>query len=312
MLGIFGAAGAIGKAVAAEAQRRGVQVRVVGRRAAALHAAFGGAHEQVTADLSSPVDANRAAAGLDAIVHAVGVPYNHFELHPLLMQRTVDAAREQNVRKLIVISNVYSYGLPITARVDERHPRNPQTYKGRMRKQQEDIALAANSAVQKTLVLRLPDFYSADAENSVANEIFKAARDAKAAPVFAPIDRPHEWLYTPDVGPMILDLHARDDVYGTAYNVAGPGITTTREFAARVYEQLRQELKVRVLTTTMLRVVGLFNPLLREFVEMQYLQSNPVILNDTKLAQVLGPLHKTGYADGIAQTAAALSPTRVT
>ncbi len=305
MLGIFGAAGAIGKAVAAQAQRRGVPVRVVGRRAAALQSAFGSAHEQVAADLTDPADASRAAAGLDTIVHAVGVPYNHFELHPLLMQRTVDAARAQNVRKLIVISNVYSYGKPTATLVNETHSRNPQTYKGRMRKQQEDLALAANSSALGTLVLRLPDFYSADAENSVANEIFKAARDGKPAPVFAPIDRPHEWLYTHDVGPVVLDLSARDDVYGTAYNVAGPGTTTTREFATRIYKQFGQQLKLRVVTTTMLRVVGLFNPVMRELVEMQYLQSDPVILDDSKLALVLGPIRKTSYADGIAQTAAA-------
>ena len=65
---------------------------------------------------------------------------------------------------------------------------------------------------------------------------------------------------------------------------------------------------MRVVTTTMLRVVGLFNPVMRELVEMQYLQSDPVILDDSKLALVLGPIRKTSYADGIAQTAAAHLP----
>lgn len=309
MLGIFGAAGAIGRAVAAEAKRRGIPTRVVGRRASALKRAFGEDHEQVAADLANTDDAKRAATNLDAIVYAVGVPYNHFELHPVLMQRAVEAASAQDVRKLIVISNVYSYGMPTTTPVDETHPRNPQTYKGRMRKQQEDVALAANASSLKTLVLRLPDFFSADAENSTAGEIFKAACDGKPAPVFAPIDRPHEWSYTPDVAPVVLDLCARDDVYGTAYNLAGPGTLTTREFASRIYQQFNQELKLRVVTTSTLRVIGLFNPILREFVEMQYLQSNPVILDDAKLTHTLGSIRKTGYADGIAQTATAMSQT---
>lgn len=302
MICIFGAAGAVGRAVAPQARRRGLAVRVAGRRADALRAAFGGDHEIVTADLADPDDAKRAADGADAIVYTVGVPYNHFELHPVLMQRAVDAARAAGVRKLVVVSNVYSYGTPVAALVDETHPRDPHTYKGRMRKEQEDIALSANSLTLKTLVLRLPDFYSADAENSLANEIFKAAAEGKPAPVFAPIDKPHEWIYTPDVGPVILDLLARDDVYGTAYNLAGAGTITTRDFASRVFEQYGQELRLRVVTTPLLRVAGLFNPLMRELVEMQYLQSNPVILDDAKLTRALGPIKKTSYADGIADT----------
>lgn len=302
MICIFGAAGAIGKAVGAQAMRRGETVRVVGRRAAALRSAFGDDHEIVTADISDPDDARRAAAGAEAIVYAVGVPYNHFEQHPLLMHRAVEAARAEGVRKLVVVSNVYSYGTPTAVLVDETHPRDPHTYKGRMRKEQEDIALAANSLTLKTLVLRLPDFYSANAENSLAGEIFKAAREGKPAPVFAPIDKPHEWVYVPDAAGVILDLLARDDVYGTAYNLAGAGTITTRDFASRVYEQYGQELRLRVVTMPMLRVIGLFNPLMRELVEMHYLQSNPVILDDAKLTRVLGAIKKTSYADGIADT----------
>lgn len=305
MIGVFGAGGAIGKSVAAEARRRGIPLRLVARNAAALRQVYGDAHEILAADLEKPDDAKRAAQGLDAIVHAVGVPYDKFQLHPLIMGYVVDAARAEGVHKLVVISNVYSYGLPRTPRVDEDHPREPHTFKGRMRKEQEDIALDAHSASLKTLVLRLPDFYGPDAEKSVAHEIFKAAREGKAAPVFAPIDTPHEWIFTPDVGPVVCDLLARDDAFGTAYNLAGAGTLTTREFATRIFAAFGEKPKLRIVTTTMLRVLGLFNPLMRELVEMMYLQSHPVLLDDTKLARTLGTLKKTSYADGIAQTAAA-------
>lgn len=302
MVGIFGAAGAIGKSVAAELKRRSILVRVVGRRESALREAFGNAHEIVAADLNNPEDASRAASGLTTIVHAVGVPYTNFALHPILMRRTVDAARNQNVKKLIVISNVYSYGMPQSEPVDEQHPRQPHTYKGRMRKEQEDVALAAHTAALKTLVLRLPDFYGPDAELSLAHEIFKAARDGKPAPVFAPIDAPHEWIYTPDVGAVVVDLIQRDDVYGSAYNVGSAGTITTRDFATRIFAGFGAKPKLRVVTTIMLRLLGLFNPILREVVEMQYLQSKPVILDDAKLKRTLGSVRKTSYSDGIAQT----------
>jgi hypothetical protein len=50
---------------------------------------------------------------------------------------------------------------------------------------------------------------------------------------------------------------------------------------------------------TALRLIGIVDPLLREFVEMHYLVTEPVILDDTALHELLGPIHKTSYDDGV-------------
>ena len=156
-------------------------------------------------------------------------------------------------------------------------------------------------------MLRLPDFYGADAEVSLTNEIFKSARMGKAAAVIAPIDTPHEWVFTPDVGPIVLDLLARDGALGQAYNFAGPGTMTTREFATRVYDGFKQRLRLAIVRPWMLWLVGRFSPLIREMIEMEYLQKTPVILDDSKLRSTLGTVKKTSYIDGIAQTITILS-----
>lgn len=49
----------------------------------------------------------------------------------------------------------------------------------------------------------------------------------------------------------------------------------------------------------MLRVLGMFNPLMRELVEMNYLMTDPLVLDDSALAQRLGPIVKTPYEEGI-------------
>jgi len=41
---------------------------------------------------------------------------------------------------------------------------------------------------------------------------------------------------------------------------------------------------------------------LRELVEMHYLQTSPVILDDSRLKALLGDLAKTPYKEGIRQT----------
>jgi hypothetical protein len=45
--------------------------------------------------------------------------------------------------------------------------------------------------------------------------------------------------------------------------------------------------------------MGVVNPLMREMVEMNYLWTDPVVLDDAKLARVLGPLRKTAYDEGV-------------
>jgi hypothetical protein len=52
--------------------------------------------------------------------------------------------------------------------------------------------------------------------------------------------------------------------------------------------------------------MGLFNPLMREMVEMHYLQTEPVLLDDSRLIKLLRRVERTSYEDGIRQVLDAL------
>jgi nucleoside-diphosphate-sugar epimerase len=304
-IAIFGATGAIGPVVVPELRSRGHRVRVVGRDTARL-AGFGSGVEVVAADLMDPAGAAAAAAGMDAILYAVGVPYHRFDLHPPMMRTTVAAAKAAGVGRLIHISTVYPYGRPQAERVAENHPRDPHTFKGRMRKEQEDIVLEAHDpGGLQTLVLRPPDFYGPTAANSLVAYALKAMLAGKPADLLAPVNTPHEWIYVPDLAPVLADLFALDHGYGTAYNVAGAGVLTERQFIGKLFAAANRPVKVREAGTMLLRVLGLFNPMMRELVEMSYLYETPVLLDDAKLNALLGGLRKTSYDDGIRATVAA-------
>lgn len=300
---IVGAAGAIGHAVASELNRRGTQYRVIGRERAKLEAAFGGRAEVEPVDIGDAAQARRVLAGIDALIYTVGVPYPRFALHPVLMRKTVEAASSAGVSRMAVVSSVYSYGAPVTERVAETHPREPRALKGQLRKEQEDIALAADRrGGLRTLVLRLPDFYGPHAELSLADQIFRGALAGKPANWLGSPDLPHEFVFVPDVGPVLAELIGREDSFGEAWNFGGPGATTGREFIAEAYRAAGSKPRFRAVGPLLLRLGGLFNPLLRELVEMHYLATTPVILDDTKLERHLGTLRKTPYRDGIRQT----------
>ncbi len=57
-----------------------------------------------------------------------------------------------------------------------------------------------------------------------------------------------------------------------------------------------------MLGKTSVRLMGLFDPFMRELVEMHYLQTTPVLLDDSALTRLIGPLKKTPYAAGLQLT----------
>lgn len=302
---IFGAAGAIGPAVAAELDRRGIPFRVVGRTRAKLEKTFAALpHAEIfDADLADLRSASAAARGVDTIIYTVGLPYPSHSLHPALMRTTVDAAVAMKVQRLVLVSSVYAYGVPRASRIPETHPRQPETVKGKYRKEQEDIALEARAkGPLESLVIRLPDFYGPGAELGLANPILRAALAGKTANWIGPVNTLHEFVYVPDVGPVIVDLASCAECYGQAWNFGGPEQINTLDFITRVYRALGRSPKYRTVGRGVLKMMGWFSPLFKELPEMLYLQETPVILDDSKLLAKFPGVHKTSYDEGIART----------
>ena len=310
-IALFGAAGAIGQSVAAALRKAGRPYRVVGRSRAPLTESFGG---DPLAEIATwkPDDAEsvRAATrGASTIVYLVGVNYWQFELHPQLMAKTLAGAVAEGVEHLLLIGTVYPYGRPRTDRVREDHPREPHTFKGRMRKAQEDLLLEAQAAGRiKSAVLRLPDFYGPAVDKSFLHGAFVAATRGGAANLIGPLDTPHEFVFVPDVGPVVARLIETPAVWGHVWHLAGAGVTSQQAMLDEIAGQAGRPVKARVAGKWMLRVLGLFNPLLREMVEMHYLLTEPVIMDDSALSALIGPIAKTPYPEGIRQTLAAMRP----
>jgi nucleoside-diphosphate-sugar epimerase len=74
------------------------------------------------------------------------------------------------------------------------------------------------------------------------------------------------------------------------------------DFITRVYRAVGRAPKYRAAGRGMLKILGLFSPLMRELREMIYLQETPVILDDTKLLAAFPQTHKTSYDEGIQET----------
>lgn len=304
-IALVGGTGAIGASISRVLAASGTPFAVIGRSAAAISSHFAGTPpgEAREWDVEDPACIRAAVRGMDTLVYMVGVPYNAFQLHPVLMRRTLEAAQAEGVRRLLLIGTAYPFGRPRTPRVDETHPREPHTFKGRMRKEQEDMVLEAGAQGRiATSILRLPDFYGPGIASSYLADIFTAAAAGRRARVIGPIDRPHEFLFVPDVGEVVRRLLQTPEAFGRTFNLGGAGTITVRDVAEQAFMLVRQRPRLFVANKLMLRLAGLFDPLMRELVEMHYLMTDPVIFNDSALTALIGPIPKTSYAEGIARS----------
>jgi len=128
---------------------------------------------------------------------------------------------------------------------------------------------------------------------------FRAALDGGTADLIGPIDAPHEFVFVPDVGPVVVRLLGEPSASGRTWHLAGAGTTTQQAMVEEISRQAGCRVRTRVAGRTMLRLLGLFKPMLREMAEMHYLLTEPVFLDDSALERLIGPVgHRMPTASG--------------
>lgn len=298
---LFGAAGAVGHALSAEMDRRGLEYRAVGRDPATLSKEFPRAHA-ARADFLSGEGVDDAARGVETVFYLAGAPYDHFERHPIMVRNALESARRTGVKRFVHIAPVYSYGRAKSRPVKESQPHDPHTRKGRYRLEQE---LAVQDAHGRdglqSVIVHLPDFYGPHADNSFANYFMRAAVAGKSAQFIGPLGAIREFVYVPDAADPLLRLAEDDGAYGRCWNLGGQPILA-RDFTQIAYEALGTKPKVQAVPKIALQAFGLFNPFMREVAEMYYLYDSGFVLDDSALAARIGPIAKTPYKDGVRNT----------
>ncbi len=294
---VFGATGATGRQITRELQRRGVAVRAVSRSSDNLARDFGGMDvERHAADLTRRQAAIEAAAGCDLVFHCVGLPADVFPLH-VPLTRTTAAAMEAHSARGVLVTSYWSYGPGDDEPMSEDRAPVPGSEMARIRKEQEEVMLAAGGCVA-----RLPDFYGPGADLSLANDALEALRAGKTVTWPGNPDVRRDFIFVPDSGPVLCELTSRPGAYGRPWNVPGSGAETPRtilECAARI---LGTELRLRRGRRWMLELAALFNRQIRGFRDVFPLYERPVILDTTRIRDLLGELQLTSYEAGIRQT----------
>jgi nucleoside-diphosphate-sugar epimerase len=293
--------GAVGMAVMDELVQRGPRrVRMINRsgRARVPHGV-----EVVGGDATDEAFTRGASEGASVVYFALNPPYDKWpELFPRLQAGVLEGAASAGA-KLIAMENLYMYGPTDGRPITEDLPYAATTRKGTVRaSMSKELMEAHKSGRVRVAIGRASDFFGPRALTSAAGEqVFGRAVDGKSAQVAGDPDQPHTYTYAPDIGKGLVILGEREEALGQAWHLPSPETVTTREFVEMIFEEVGKPARVQAAPKILLRALGLFNPGMRETIEMLYEFEEPFVLDDSRFKQEFGD-HATLLREAIQRT----------
>jgi nucleoside-diphosphate-sugar epimerase len=155
------------------------------------------------------------------------------------------------------------------------------------------------------MIARAADFYGPAAKNGMANVlVFDPFSKGQKAMCLASDALPHSYTYVPDCAEALLTLAETPAAWNQTWHMpTTPQPPTGREFIVAAAESMGVPPKYRILSRTMVKLVGMVNPMVGEVHEMLYQNDSPYLFESSKYARAFG-FAGTSYAEGIRTTAA--------
>ena len=302
---ILGANGTIGSALAKELTTYTDKIRLVGRNPKRIN----DTDELFPADLSDGQQVERAIEGSEVVYLLVGFDYKlkvWQDKWPRLMRATVDACIKHHA-KLVFFDNVYLYDKNAIPHMTEESPVNPSSKKGKVRQQVAEMLMnETKNGKLEGLIARSADFYGPHNEKSVLQEMaYKNMKKGKSPMWMIDADKIHSFTYTPDAAKAVAIVGNTADAYNQLWHLpTSEEKITARQIIDLFNKEMGMSKKIKLMPMWMLKLLGIFIPILREMPEMMYQNDRDYYFDSSKFNKRFSFI-PTSYQDGVKEIIAA-------
>jgi nucleoside-diphosphate-sugar epimerase len=299
---ILGSGGAIGTELAKSLSPYTDRVRLVSRNPKKVNPT----DELFPADLSNREQVFKAVEGAEVVYLTVGFDYNikiWRQVWPAMMRNAIDACKKSGA-KLVFFDNVYLYGAGSVGHMTEESPINPSSRKGEVRA--EIAAMLMDEVKQGTLtalIARAADFYGPGNDKSLMVEtVVKNFRKGRAANWFAQTDKVHTFTYTPDAAKATALLGNTVSAFNQVWHLPTDQTRLTgKQWIELFANEMQVKPKSMALPKWMIGLIGLFVPIMKEFVEMLYQYEQDYVFDSSKFEKAFA-FQVTKPAEGVKRT----------
>lgn len=138
--------------------------------------------------------------------------------------------------------------------------------------------------------MRASDYFGprAGASAHAGSRFMAPLLQGRTARVIGDPSAPHSWAYLPDLAAAMVAVAGREDALGRVW-VAPHAVTASlAELAAAINAAAGTDGRVRQYPAALLRVMGLFSPMMREVLAVSYQHTEPYVVDDAETRAVLG------------------------
>lgn len=281
-------AGPVGRATAEQLVARGAEVVLASRS---------GTGPEVTGVTRAAVDATDAAAltalaeGAVALYNCVNPPEYHRwpELWPPIARALLTAA-EASGAVLVVAGNLYPYG-PVDGPMVEGMPDAGPGEKAQVRARMTADALAAHQAGRlRTVEVRGSDYVGAGpGDYAHVPRVVETALAGRTARVIGDPDQPHTWTDVQDMGRALATVAVEPSAWGRVWHAPSNPPRTQREAVGDVCRSVGAEPgRVVGLPRPLVRVAGVFSPMIRALRETEYQFIAPYVMDSSAITAAYG------------------------
>jgi len=297
---ILGSGGAIGTELAKTLKEYTSEIRLVSRNPVKVNPA----DQLFPADLMHPDEVKKAVEGSSIVYVTVGFPYNYKiwkENWPKFIQYVIDACIQYQC-KMVFFDNIYMYDPQFLEGMTEETPINPASKKGKVRAQIAKMILdKVDEGKLTALIARSADFYGPNIQNTsmLTETVFKPLHNGKKANWMGSVNVKHSFTYTPDAGKATALLGNTESAYNQVWHLpTADNPLTGKEWITLIAKEMGAKPNVQAASKFIVRVLGLFMPLMREMSEMMYQYDRDYVFNSDKFSKNFD-MKPTSYQEGV-------------
>jgi len=297
---ILGSGGAIGTELAKALTAYTNKIRLVSRNPEKVNET----DELVKADLLNPEEIKQAVKGSSVVYITIGFPYNYKvwkKSWPLFIKQVIKACMAYHC-KLVFFDNVYMYDPDHLGNITEDTPVNPVSKKGRVRAEIANLIMEkVDNGRLMALIARSADFYGPGIKNTslLTETVFSRFSEGKRAKWLSSVNYKHSFTFVSDAAKATALLGNTADAFNQVWHLSTAGNPMTgKEWIETIANEMGVKPKFRVASKLVVRILGLFIPVMHEMSEMMYQYDRDYVFNSDKFTSHFNFI-PTSYIDGI-------------